>query len=294
MDLSHKRAENLRAWLLSTLFHPQKYFEAVKKASLGRLIDTDFNEIDLSDPIIVSLGQFLGHDKLPGEMTLNTLFESLRVACHPKFTPSAQQIGALEAMISRLEATKKRDASAWKELERLWKFISVEYLPNFYMLDECPIFDINCSLDVLPRYRLEITCFQYTGDYDDETGEDVCYISTMNDSFHTDSLDAAVAQIEPACRRAIEHMIKSQWSETGFLKWAQVFEGQKMVLSIQYNVPNSCRETNAMGLDGYSMKFSELHTSDQSKPVMSALKKAFGQSLIDRISENNFARDLGL
>lgn len=290
MDLPLNNAENLRTWILSTLFCPQKHFAVVRHAPVGKLIDTDFNDIDLSDTAIQLIGRFIGHANLHAQMTLGDFFDGLKAACDPKSPMPPESLNALEALVSLLH----KDEQAWDELRSLWRFISQENLPGIYQMRTCPLIDASCSLKKAPRYKLVITCFQYIDVYDEETGEDLCCPNTMDDTLYTDSLDMAVDQIKPACQRAIDQMIQQRWSATGFVKWAQIYQGDKIIFSVQYNPPGDCQAINAGGIDTYSLDFKGFHIINSDERLRSAIRKSFGQSTLDLASEGNFARDLGL
>ncbi|KPC17629.1 Uncharacterized protein AC499_0831 [Pseudomonas amygdali pv. lachrymans] len=103
-----------------------------------------------------------------------------------------------------------------------------------------------------------------------------------------------MSQVRPACQRAIDDMIKGRRDSLSFLKFAQIFEGEKLILSIQYNVPDDCQKANKKGLDGYTLSSNRLFTSGLSATLASSLKREFGRSFFDKVSENNLARDLGL
>jgi len=283
-------AENLRIWILTTLFQPQDHFPAVSHVPVGKLVDSNFDEIDLSNPAIRSLGRVVGFEELPSDLTLGCLCQRLNASCNPQ---TSLNDGQIEALID-LSSSLIEQEDAWEELRSLWKFFSKAELPQPYDLGSAPVIDPLCNLVTPPRYKLMITFFQYIDEQDEETGEEICHICEMPNPLYTDSLDTAVNQIRPACQRAIEDMVKARCDQAGFLKWAQIFEGEKLILSLQYNVPDNCRQANKKGIDGYSLSSNELFSSGLSETLVSCLRRDFGRSFLDKVSENNLARDLGL
>lgn len=283
-------AENLRTRILTTLFQPQDHFPAVSHVPVGKLVDSNFDEIDISSPAIRSLGRVVGFDKMPGDLTLGCLLQRLNATCKPQASLNDGQIRALIDLSSSLI----EEDDAWEELRSLWKFFSKAELPRPYDLGSAPVIDPLCNLVAPPRYKLLITFFQYIDCQDEETGEEICHICEMPDPLYTDSLDKAVSQIRPACQRAIDDMVKARCDGTSFLRWAQIFEGEKLILSIQYNVPDDCRQANKKGIGGYSLSSNEIFTSGLTETLVSSLRRDFGRSFLDKVSENNLARDLGL
>lgn len=282
--------ENLRAWFFYGLMHPQRHYALVERIPVSRLVSSNFQEIDLTDPMVARLG-FLANDQaFSNHMPLGELRNRLLDACSPKNIAQPNHKLALEEMLSSFGA----DESSWKSMRSLWAFLSEISLPNKYCVNFPPNFDTQSALLEKPRYEVSGTLFQACGDYDEITGEDIYVLNPAGGQFFTDNLDRAIAEINPFGQRVIANLIEDQWDGTCRMRFVTVQENGLPIAEIFFEWRDNFRESNNLGMIDHPIDFKRSVVDLSNSRLVSAIRKNFGQACFDRFKEQQFSRDVGL
>ncbi|MBD8088501.1 hypothetical protein IFT48_00655 [Pseudomonas fluorescens] len=272
------------------MFKLQDHFAAVSNVAVGRLVNNEFEEIDLKDPQLARLGVLIGGDALGADMSLIELKARLWSACSSKEPLTLKQTAALQGMIEDLSADEK----AWNQLKSLWAFISAEQLPDYSELSSAPTFDEDLLLTEPPRYKVFVTVLGDSGDFDDQTGEDLYIIWPMPNAYYTESLDHALSEIQALGQRTLDWLIENDWHTDTHLRWVEVQQGEKKILAVKFRWNQSPYEANMLGMEAHPLEMDSLTVKNHSQSTLAAIRKAWGQAAVDRINEKRFAADLGL
>ncbi|MBD8681273.1 MULTISPECIES: hypothetical protein [Pseudomonas] len=281
---------DLQAWMLSTLFKLQDHFAAVSNVAVSRLVNNEFEEIDLKDSQLARLGVLIGGDALAAEMSLTELKARLWSACSSKEPLTLKQTAALQSMIEDLSADEK----AWDQLKSLWAFISAEELPEYHELSRPPTFDESIALSHPPRYKVFVTVLEDCDEYDEQTGEDLYIVLPVRGAYYTDSLDHALSEIHALGQRTLDWMVEQEFHTNCHLRWVEVQQGKDRVFAIGFLWNKDPKEANLIGMDAHPFWMDSLTVNKVSQPILNAIRKAWGQVAVDRVTEKTFAADLGL